>query len=68
VFDEETGQWKVRRLLLEEALLGLNESQLAGEKIAKTLDFEQDAIKPGKIKAPMKMSKAMKSMKGLLVI
>lgn len=51
VFDEETGQWKVRRSLLEEALLGLNESQLAGEKIVKTLDFEQDAIKSGKDKS-----------------
>jgi hypothetical protein len=51
VFDEETGQWKVRRSLLEEALLGLNESQLAGENIVKTLDFEQDAIKSGKDKS-----------------
>lgn len=44
VFDHATGQWKVRRSLLEEALLALNESQMAGEKIVKTLDFEKDAI------------------------
>lgn len=44
VFDHTTGQWKVRRSLLEEALLALNESQMTGEKIVKTLDFEKDAI------------------------
>jgi hypothetical protein len=56
VFAEETGQWKVRRSLLEEALLCLNEAQLAGEKIVKTLDFEQDAIKSGKDKNTNKVA------------
>lgn len=45
VFDKEAEQWKIRRCLLEEALLALNESQMAGEKIVKTLEFEQDVIK-----------------------
>jgi hypothetical protein len=45
IFDKETGQWKIRRSLFEETLLTLNEFQMAGEKIVKTLEFEQDAIR-----------------------
>jgi hypothetical protein len=45
VFDKETGQWKIRRSLFEEVLLELNESQMTGEKIVKTLEFEQDAVR-----------------------
>ncbi|TRU03958.1 MAG: hypothetical protein EWV60_21720 [Microcystis sp. Msp_OC_L_20101000_S702] len=45
IFDKYDGQWKIRRSLFEEVLFALNESQMAGEKIVKTLEFEQDAIK-----------------------
>jgi len=45
IFDEGDERWTIRRSLFEEALLALNESQMAGEKIVKTLEFEQDAIK-----------------------
>ena len=45
IFDQDDGHWKVRRTLLEGTFFELSKSQLAGEKIVKTLKFDQDALK-----------------------
>jgi hypothetical protein len=42
---QEKDHWKMRRGLFEEVSMVLNEAQLAGERIVKTLDFEQEAIR-----------------------
>ena len=39
------GTWQMRRGLFEEVAKMLNEAQLAGERIMKTFDFEQDTLK-----------------------
>ena len=41
------GGWKMRRGLYEEVVFVLNQAQLEGEKILKTLDFERDALAGG---------------------
>lgn len=42
---QKEGTWKIRRGLFEEVCRVLNEAQLAGVRIVKTLDFDQDALK-----------------------
>lgn len=38
------GTWKLRREIFEEVCAELNESQLAGERIVKTLDFDAESL------------------------
>jgi hypothetical protein len=44
VHGHSDGSWRMRRGLFEEILMGLNEAQLTGERIMRTLDFEHDAL------------------------
>jgi hypothetical protein len=41
---ESDGAWKLRREVFESICRSLNESQLSGEKIVKTLNFDSDAL------------------------
>lgn len=43
--EHENSSWKIRRGLFEEVSAALNESQLAGERVVKTFDFDHDALK-----------------------
>ena len=44
IHDPQDKEWKIRRSLWEDITIALNKSQLVGEQIVKTLEFEEDAL------------------------
>lgn len=66
---ETDGTWKLRRQIFEEVCAELNESQLAGERIVRTLDFDAESlqgilVKPGDEPIRLKLQSDLKSQIG----